>query len=199
MNGDPDDFAFGGGFTLFAQADGAGISRIDAAFNTITGNSAEIGGGGIDLASVTETNPNAPTGFGTTLFEISNSKIENNTPFGVGAPPDPAPPDPPFLGVFRVTFRSSDFSPNTDGPVETTLATKRVDVCMPASTVAELAFPGIDSDQDVDGVDLLRVATAFASTPGAVHFNPLTDLDGDLVVDGNDLATLAASFGDNCP
>jgi hypothetical protein len=98
-----------------------------------------------------------------------------------------------------VTLRSSDLSPNTEGSVETTLATRRVDVCLPAPTAADRAFPGIDSDNDVDGVDLLRVATAFASSPGAVHYNPLTDLDGDLVVDGNDLAILGASFGQTCP
>ena len=43
------------------------------------------------------------------------------------------------------------------------------------------------------------MATAFASVPGAVHYNPLTDLDGDLEVDGNDLSLLAPSFGDTCP
>jgi hypothetical protein len=70
---------------------------------------------------------------------------------------------------------------------------------MPAPTEVERAFPGIDSDQDVDGVDLLRVATAFASEPGVVHFNPLTDINGDLIVDGDDLSILGASFGDTCP
>ena len=133
------------------------------------------------------------------VIEISNSVIEGNTPFGVGGPGDPVPPDPPFPGVFRLTLRSSDLSPNAAGGVEGTLAAHRVDVCMPATTAAELAFPGVDSDNDVDGVDLLRMATAFASSPGAVHYNPLTDLDGDLQVDGDDLATLGASFGDTCP
>jgi len=194
-SGDPDNPGFAGGFSLFTQADGAGIARIDAAYNTITGNTAEIGGGGIDLAGITSSNAG---GNGTTLVEISNSLIENNTGFGVGAPPDP---DPPYPGIFRLTLRSSDLSPNTEGPVESTLAAHRVDVCMPASTAAERAFPGIDSDNDVDGQDLLRLATAFASKPGAVHYNPLTDLDDDPdhVVDGSDLAILSASFGDTCP
>ena len=83
--------------------------------------------------------------------------------------------------------------------MEPTLAAHRVDVCMPAASAAAVAFPGIDSDDDVDGVDLLRVATSFASSSGAIHYNPLTDLDGDTVVDGNDLAILGAAFGDTCP
>jgi hypothetical protein len=101
--------------------------------------------------------------------------------------------------VFRLTLRSSDLSPNEGGTVEGTLATHRVDVCMPATTADQLAFPGVDSDDDVDGVDLLRVATSFASSPGTIHYNALTDLDGDRLVDGNDLAILGAHFGDTCP
>ncbi|HEX5042563.1 MAG TPA: hypothetical protein VFV75_06630 [Candidatus Polarisedimenticolaceae bacterium] len=200
MDNDPLVDAWAGGLEVFAQAAGAGIARVDTSYNTITGNSTEIGGGGIDISAITDTlSGNA----GTALVEIANSKIENNTcsvnqdcGYGVGYPPDP---DPPFPGVFRLTLRSSDLSPNEGGTVEGTLATHRVDVCMPATTAAQLAFPGIDSDDDVDGIDLLRVATSFASSPGAVHYNALTDLDGDRLVDGNDLAILGAHFGDTCP
>ncbi len=197
---DPELDAWAGGLELFAQAAGAGIARIDTKHNTITGNSTEIGGGGIDVSAVTDTlSGNA----GTALMEIANSVIENNTcsvnqdcGYAVGYPPDPIPP---FPGVFRLTLRSSDLSPNEGGSVEPTLTGHRVDVCMPAVSAAAVAFPGIDSDDDVDGVDLLRVATSFASSSGAIHYNPLTDLDGDTVVDGNDLAILGAAFGDTCP
>ncbi|HET9300119.1 MAG TPA: hypothetical protein VFO11_09240 [Candidatus Polarisedimenticolaceae bacterium] len=199
-NSQPDLDAWAGGLELFLQAAGAGTARIDTKHNTITGNSTEIGGGGIDISAIATTlSGNA----GTTLAEIANSVIENNTcsvsqdcGYAVGYPPDPIPP---FPGVFRLTLRSSDLSPNEGGTVEPTLAAHRVDVCMPAATAAALAFPGVDSDDDVDGIDLLRMATAFASSPGTIHYNPLTDLNGDLVVDGVDLATLGASFGDTCP
>jgi hypothetical protein len=192
-NSDPNNDAFAGGLSLFAQADGMGVARIDANYNTITLNSTEIGGGGIDVAGVTGTVVEGDNG--TTLIEISNSLIENNTGYGVGGPG----PNPDELGTFRLTLRSTDVSPNTFGNVEGLLDPVRVNVCMPAPTAVERAFPGIDSDQDVDGVDLLRVATAFASEPGVVHYNPLTDINGDLMVDGVDLSVLSASFGDTCP
>ena len=182
------DDAFAGGLSLFAQAEGAGISRLDARFNTITGNTADIGGGGIDVAAVTV--PDAGNN-GSTFVEISNSTVENNVGWGVGGPAFDSP------GSFQLTLRSLDLSPNTEGTIEDTL--DPVLVCMPAASPAAVAFPGLDSDTDVDGVDLVRLATAFASIPGAVHYNPVTDLDGDLEVDGNDLAILGASFGDTCP
>jgi hypothetical protein len=181
------DDAFAGGLSLFTVAVGAGVARLDARFNTITGNVADVGGGGIDVASVT-----TPDGGnnGTTFIEIANSVVENNTGFGVGGPQFAGP------GSFQLRLRSTDLSPNSEGTAEGTL--EPLLVCMPASG-ATVGFPGIDSDADADGIDLVRLATSFASAPGAPHYNPLTDLDGDLVVDGNDLALLGARFGDTCP
>jgi hypothetical protein len=47
----------------------------------------------------------------------------------------------------------------------------------------------------VDGQDLVWLAYAFNSSEGQGIFNPDADLDGDGMVDGTDLAFLAAGFG----
>jgi hypothetical protein len=52
------------------------------------------------------------------------------------------------------------------------------------------------STQDrVDGEDLVWLAHAHGSAEGQAHFNPDSDLDGDGLVDGVDLAYLAVRFG----
>jgi hypothetical protein len=47
----------------------------------------------------------------------------------------------------------------------------------------------------VDGKDLVWLAHAHASSEGEADFNADADLDGDGFVDGQDLAMLAARFG----
>ncbi len=62
-------------------------------------------------------------------------------------------------------------------------------------------LPDLDRDGQVDGKDLLWIASAFASdrvyTPA--RYFPPADLDGNGKVDGDDLAFLAAFFGLSCP
>ncbi len=62
-------------------------------------------------------------------------------------------------------------------------------------------LPDLDRDGQVDGKDLLWIASAFASdrvyTPA--RYFPPADLDGNGKVDGDDLAFLAAYFGLACP
>ncbi|HXV75660.1 MAG TPA: hypothetical protein VD788_05015 [Candidatus Polarisedimenticolaceae bacterium] len=52
-----------------------------------------------------------------------------------------------------------------------------------------------DTFERVDGKDLTWLARAHASREGQPYFNPDADLDGDGMVDGSDLAMLAARFG----
>lgn len=47
----------------------------------------------------------------------------------------------------------------------------------------------------VDGADLSWLAYSYGSLEGEPYFNPDADLDGDGIVDGEDLAFLAAGFG----
>ncbi len=61
--------------------------------------------------------------------------------------------------------------------------------------------PDLNGDGQVDGIDVLGIAAAFASdrqlTPQR-YYAP-ADLDGNLIVDGEDLAYVAAFFGFACP
>jgi hypothetical protein len=179
--------AVGGGLSLVGEADGQAIVDLTASFNTVSGNSAQAGGGGIEITGTTIGNG---VGNGTIFMDVSNSAVQNNTGFGIGGTPLVGP------GALTLTVRSSDLSGNSSGDIEPGLPVLLA--CMPAGG-AGLDFPDLNGDETVDGVDLLRIATSFASSPGAVHYNPLADLDGDLVVDGNDLAAIGAVFGDTCP
>lgn len=61
-------------------------------------------------------------------------------------------------------------------------------------------FPDINGDDIVDGVDLLRVASSFASTSSQVdRYNPDADRDKDGKVDGNEISYIGAFYGQACP
>ncbi len=53
----------------------------------------------------------------------------------------------------------------------------------------------IDGSGKVDGFDLARLGHAFGSTPGSAAWDAAADLNHDNVIDGGDLAILAAHFG----
>lgn len=65
-----------------------------------------------------------------------------------------------------------------------------------ASATTSLA--DVNGDFAVDGVDVLRIATSFASTTGQPRFLASADIDGDGQVDGDDLAFVATQFGTSC-
>lgn len=65
---------------------------------------------------------------------------------------------------------------------------------------ATITLPDATGDALVDGADVLRLATSFASiSTDAARYNASADLDRDGDIDGNDLAYMAASFGKACP
>jgi hypothetical protein len=164
-SGDTGLDAYAGGFELFTQAAGAGIARIDTAYNTITGNSAEIGGGGIDVAGVTG---QTGAGNGTALIEIANSLIENNTVRSWAPPPIPILLYP---GSSVYVCAAPTF-PQHGGAVESTWPATAWTCACPASTAAERAFPGIDSDNDVDGVDSPAVGHGLRLQAGGGALQP---------------------------
>jgi hypothetical protein len=61
--------------------------------------------------------------------------------------------------------------------------------------------PDTNLDGEVDGIDLVAIAAAFASDRNLTpeRFYEPADLDGNGVVDGEDLAYVAAFFGFECP
>jgi hypothetical protein len=66
------------------------------------------------------------------------------------------------------------------------------------TSVAVIRLPDVDGDLRVDGIDVLRIATAFASQFGQPRYYAPADLDEDGIVDGNDLAYVASRFGQTC-
>jgi hypothetical protein len=63
---------------------------------------------------------------------------------------------------------------------------------------ATSSLPDVNGDLLVDGVDVLRIASAFASTAAQARFYAAADLDRNGIVDGDDLAYVAARFGKDC-
>ena len=61
-----------------------------------------------------------------------------------------------------------------------------------------LAAIDINGDGHVDGIDILRIATSFASSLGQNHYSAAADLNRDDVVDGDDLAFVSSLFGETC-
>ncbi len=58
------------------------------------------------------------------------------------------------------------------------------------------SYGDIDSSGRIDGIDLSLLAFAFGSASWEERYLEAADLNGDLVVDGEDLARLAAYFGE---
>jgi len=72
------------------------------------------------------------------------------------------------------------------------------------TVLAASTLPDVDGSGRVDGIDVLRIAAAFAAVEGAAHYNADADLDltpvsGVTVVDGTDLSLVTAFYGQACP
>lgn len=69
------------------------------------------------------------------------------------------------------------------------------------TVTATPTLPDLNGDRQIDGMDLLRIAAAFASDRALApeRFYAPADLDGNGLVDGDDLAFMAAFFGFECP
>jgi hypothetical protein len=62
-------------------------------------------------------------------------------------------------------------------------------------------LPDVDGDGLVDGIDVLRISTTFASSSvdGSGRYTDAADLNNDGWVDGLDLSLVGAQFGSSCP
>lgn len=96
-------------------------------------------------------------------------------------------PAAPLFGVVRLGLRSRD----TANPVNT------VDREISRYVIAGTQFLDGDFDKDgrVDGADLIEIGRAFGARLGDDRFRFLYDLNDDTVIDGGDLALMAANFG----
>lgn len=229
----------GGGVAVDLRAFGEAVAEAELDFDTIASNAADLGGGGIDVFSLTDADTHG-TAVGRSSLAVSNSIVASNTGFALGGP---TPAGAPNLSIESAY---NDFFGNTSGIYENTVfpfvvqtgnlfldplldALSVPSVCSPTVDAADptadfglepepngdranqghlggtadavQTLPDASDDRIVDGVDVLRIASAFASdaalTP-ARYFAP-ADLDGDLDVDGDDLAYVAAFFGRACP
>ena len=71
-----------------------------------------------------------------------------------------------------------------------------------ATSNATRTLPDSNGDGAVDGIDILRLAVAFAATdqdPPPSRFDPSVDFDADGDNDGDDLSYLAALYARSCP
>ncbi|MCH9651614.1 MAG: hypothetical protein K0U98_25535 [Deltaproteobacteria bacterium] len=98
-------------------------------------------------------------------------------------------PSTAFTGRVDVGLRSQDnaIPPNS------------VDRTISSFTVSGALFLEGDLDRDgrVDGVDLISFARAFGSRRGQARYVRDSDFNDDRIIDGEDLAVLAANFGDS--
>ncbi|MEM7049924.1 MAG: GDSL-type esterase/lipase family protein [Acidobacteriota bacterium] len=96
-------------------------------------------------------------------------------------------PTDPFVGVVFVGLRTQDLASPSNSR-NTTLA---------QFVVAGTDFfrGDIDRDGRVDGADLINFARRFGARRGDSRFRGFADFNGDDIIDGQDLAILAASFG----
>jgi len=97
-------------------------------------------------------------------------------------------PPQPWRGVVTVRLRSRDQASPTPNQLDRELT---------QFVIAGTTFLAGDIDRDgrVDGADLLAFAPHFGARRGDGRFVTFADLNVDCLIDGNDLAMLAANFG----
>lgn len=67
------------------------------------------------------------------------------------------------------------------------------------TALAVRTLSDINGDRIVDGLDVIQITTRFASAAADPVYLADADFDGNLFIDGDDLALVAADFGLECP
>jgi hypothetical protein len=229
---------FGGGLDLFVVASSDTVGTVDLGFNTIAGNDAATGAGGVSISTGTSADA---TETGTAAFRIENSIITGNNGFGIALFSDESegvldldgieynivygnPPDDYDTAVSNL----ADIANSTNLTADPLLDTNWIpDVCSPAIDGADPAqgfalepepngnranlgylggtaqattiLPDTNGDGAIDGLDILELATAFASGVGEPRYSVSADIDLNGTVEGPDLAQVGAQFGKVCP
>ena len=67
------------------------------------------------------------------------------------------------------------------------------------TTSATRTFPDVNSDETVDGLDVMGIAVSFSSVNGGSRYFRAADRDLNGIVDGQDLAYVSARYAQSCP
>ncbi len=231
---------FGGGLDLFIVAFTDTVGTVDLGFNTIAGNIAAAGAGGVAI-SVGSSDDTEGTQTGTSTVRIENSIIADNVGYGIAIFSDESEGVLDLDGIeYNLVYGHSpddydttvsnlaDIANSTNVTADPLLDVESVpDVCSPAIDGADPAadyssepepngdranlghlggtseattiLPDTNGDRAVDGLDILEIATAFASSIGEPRFSASADIDLDDAVEGPDLSLVGARFGKVCP
>jgi len=185
-----------------------GINAVTVNSNIIAGND-RIGLGGPGPGQVGAITPG--TGFFNLSIDVSYDNFFNNTGgahasgswihIGSGnlEGVDPGIASPLYVpDSCSPTIDAGD--PTLDFSLEPGANGGRVNMGHTGGTAsAAPALPDLTGDGTVDGIDVVRFATAFNSNLGDPRFLAVADLDGDGFVGPDDLAFLAPLYGMSCP
>jgi len=155
------------------------MDPINGAQRVVPGKTIRIGlwdfGAGIDLAN-------------TTLL-IGGSAVQAVQSGSASGATLTYDPPSPLSGVITVGLRSRDLATPANS----------VDRTISRFIIRGTVFLDGDVDQDgrVDGADLVDFGRRFGATAGTNRYIPRADFNNDRVIDGEDLAILAANFGES--
>ncbi len=181
----------GVGGAVYALLESTGATRAEATIDlsTFSANRAAAGGAGVEVESLTGSVAFGSAASGAALATISHSIFDRNSGFAIGGPQ----PGSPGLfgggdGNLRVESIANDFFGNTAGPFEPTL----LDPAPPPPEPPALRETGtldLDAqlDDEFDHELCIRIGRASPSS--------LSDVNGDAIVDGIDIARVAEAFG----
>jgi hypothetical protein len=216
---------FGVGVETVLLACESSTATVDISGSTIARNT-EIDGGqtGLDFVALAP----GSAGFGDqcpslidsglSTVTVRESIVASNGTFGIGGVADPnltvtvsdsdvfghAQNFEPVLGASLVQQNNVSVDPQfVGGTDDEDPAYYAPAVCSPVHDLGTdgLGFwqsADVTGDDEVDGIDLLRLAVSFGAGTGDARFDPTADLDRDGFVGPDDLATLAADFGSVC-
>jgi hypothetical protein len=191
---------FGGGLDLFVQAFSTTEGTIDLGFNTVAGNVAGAGAGGVSVGAgsagdLTET--------GTVTFIIENSIVSGNTGYGIGLILDESEGVLDLDGIeYNLVHGNSagdydtaiatlaDIGNSTNVSVDPLLDENWIpDVCSPAIDGAD---PAADYSQEPQPNGERANLGFLGGGPEATRILP--DTNGDGAIDGLDILDLAVAF-----
>ena len=204
---DPEESDAVGGGALLAAGSWYGYaagSHVSFGHNTVAGNSADLGAGGVEIESMT-----ASEGGGWAEVDVRNSIVADNVGWGIGGPV------PGMEGAWtsggssdlQVSLLYSDVFGNTQGPVERTLGgvlqTEGLieqDPLLDDEGVPDVCSPTTDAGDPADDYSAEPDPNGFRVNQGHLGgtedaVTALPDVTGDRRITGADLIEITTAFG----